>query len=428
MLVVLSGVLVLPGQLAAAAPAEADSASLTEVQQALAEAEDSGQRVEVAGERTDRTTTFANPDGFTLTLEQSVVPVRVSKPGGGWQAPNATLEKRSDGSVGPKAAAVSIAFSAGGDKAPLARIAGEGTSLELQWPGKLPAPRLDGAKAVYDDVLPDVDLQVTATPESFQPVFVVKTPEAAANEEIATTARALRSKNYAGVELVADWSADKGVGTTIADTASGFGQSLALSGGASLDGESIVADGVDDAATTAGPVVDDTSSFTVTALAAVDGAKLLDKQAGYTGQVLGQRTSDGSAWGFWYELTDKVTVFDEEAGEEKTVPKGFWRFGRLNADGIFSAVASEDNALLDGMVRMTGVANAQDGTIGLYLGAVPNGEEQAFSAKIGTGDFAVGKGFSGNAWKHYLPGGVAEVRLWAGAMAGFEQVEQTIGD
>ncbi|MGQ4358609.1 hypothetical protein ACN6LD_002502 [Streptomyces sp. SAS_272] len=127
MLAVVSGVLVLPGQLAASA-AEADSTPLTEAQQALAEAEKSGQRVEVTGERTDRTTTFANPDGFTLTLEQSVVPVRVSKPGGGWQKPDATLEKRSDGSVGPKAAAVSIAFSAGGEKEPLARIAGEGTS------------------------------------------------------------------------------------------------------------------------------------------------------------------------------------------------------------------------------------------------------------------------------------------------------------
>jgi hypothetical protein len=79
-LVVLTGVLVLPGQLAAASAAEAESAPLTEAQQALADAERSGQRVEVTGERTDRTTTFANPDGFTLTLEQSVVPVRVSKP------------------------------------------------------------------------------------------------------------------------------------------------------------------------------------------------------------------------------------------------------------------------------------------------------------------------------------------------------------
>ncbi|MET8170714.1 LamG domain protein jellyroll fold domain protein, partial [Streptomyces sp. NPDC005329] len=176
--------LALPAQQAAASAPEADSAALTEAQQALAEAEESGQRVEVPGERTDRTTVYANPDGFTFTMEQSVVPVRVAKPGGGWQPPDATLEKRSDGSVGPKAAAVSIAFSAGGDEAPLARIEDQGNSLELQWPGKLPAPQLDGPSAVYTEILPGVDLQVTATPESFQPVFVVKTPEAAANEEL----------------------------------------------------------------------------------------------------------------------------------------------------------------------------------------------------------------------------------------------------
>ncbi|MFF6801315.1 LamG-like jellyroll fold domain-containing protein [Streptomyces sp. NPDC012616] len=285
------------------------------------------------------------------------------------------------------------------------------------WKGSGP---LQIGRAVWADAYTDYFKGSIDEPTTWQ--------RALSQKEIATTARALTSKNYAGVELVADWSADRGVGTAVADTTSGYGRSLALSGGASLDGESIVLDGVDDAAATAGPVVDDTGSFTVTALASLNGAKLLDKQVGYTGQVVGQRTSDGSAWGFWYELTDKVAVFDEEAGDEKTVPQGFWRFGRLNADGTFNAVASEDNALLDGMVRMTGVVNAQDGTIGLYLGAVPNGDQQAFTAKIGTGDFAVGKGFSGNAWKHYLPGRIAEVRLWAGAMAGPDQVAETVGD
>ncbi|MGY4744552.1 LamG-like jellyroll fold domain-containing protein [Streptomyces sp. B21-108] len=247
-------------------------------------------------------------------------------------------------------------------------------------------------------------------------------------EAIAEEAKTLTSKGYAGVELVADWSADRGVDTTIADTTSGYGRSLTLGAGASLDGESILLDGVDDAATTAGPVVDDTGSFTVTALASLDSAKLVSKEVGYTGQVVGQRTADGSAWGFWFQLTGKSTVWDEETSEEKTVPVGFWQFGRLNADGTFSAVASEENALLDGMVRMTGVFNAQDGTIGLYLGAVQNSEDKAFTAKIGAGDFAVGKGFTSGAWKHYLPGRIAEVRLWAGAMTGSDQVGETVGD
>ncbi|WP_405629881.1 LamG domain-containing protein [Streptomyces sp. NBC_00016] len=247
-------------------------------------------------------------------------------------------------------------------------------------------------------------------------------------EAIAEEARTLTSEAYAGVELVADWSADRGSGTTIADSTSGYGRSLTLSGGASLDGESIVFDGVDDAATAAGPIVDDTGSFTVTALAALDSDVLKDKSVGYTGQVVGQRTADGSAWGFWYELTGKQTVLDEETLEEKTVPVGFWRFGRLNVNGTFSAVASDEAAMVDGTVRMTGVFNAQDGTIGLYLGAVQNGDDEAFTAKIGAGDFAVGKGFSNTAWEHYVPGRVSEVRLWAGAMAGSDQVEETVGD
>ncbi|QOV35927.1 laminin G domain-containing protein [Streptomyces ferrugineus] len=248
------------------------------------------------------------------------------------------------------------------------------------------------------------------------------------NEEIADEARLLISEKHAGVELIADWSADRGSGTSIPDTTSGYGKSLTLVGGASLDGEAVVLDGVDDAAATMGPVVDDTGSFTVTTLAALDGDKLAGKNVGYTGQVVGQRSADGSAWGFWYELTDKQTVLDEETLEEKTVPIGFWRFGRLNADGTFSAVSSEETALVDGMVRLTGVFNAQKSTISLYLGANPNDDARPFTAKLGSREFAVGTGFTGGAWRHYLPGRVAEVRLWAGAMASSEQVGERVGD
>ncbi|WP_316741106.1 LamG domain-containing protein [Streptomyces sp. MK7] len=252
--------------------------------------------------------------------------------------------------------------------------------------------------------------------------------QALTDAQISDEARALTSENYAGVELVANWSADQGSGTTVPDTTSGYGRSLTLAGGASLDGESIVLDGTSGAATTTGPVVDDTGSFTVTTLASIDGDKLAGKNIGYTGQVLGQRTADGSSWGLWYELTDKQTVWDDIAMKERTVPVGFWRFGRLNADGTFSAVASDESAMVDGLVRLTGMYDAQAGTISLYLGHDQNGDPLGFTAKAGSGDFAVGKGFTGGAWQHYLPGRVAEVRLWAGAMASNEQIEEAVGD
>lgn len=139
---------VVPGPVAYAADEEALAASASEGQRALDAARESGERVEVTGERTERTTVFANPDGATFTLEESAVPVRVRASGGGWQAPDATLVKRADGSVGPKGAAVEMAFSGGGDDAPLARIEDEGRSLALDWPGGLPAPRLEGSSAV----------------------------------------------------------------------------------------------------------------------------------------------------------------------------------------------------------------------------------------------------------------------------------------
>ncbi|MGW4273291.1 LamG domain-containing protein [Streptomyces seoulensis] len=252
--------------------------------------------------------------------------------------------------------------------------------------------------------------------------------QALTDTEIGDEAQLLTSDKYAAAELVANWSADQAGGSTVADTASGYGRTLTLSNGAHIDDQAIMLDGADDAATTAGPVVDDTGSFTVTTLVSLDGGELAKKSAGYTAQVLGQRTADGSSWGLWYQLTGTQSVWDDVTLEEKNVPVGYWRFGRLNADGTFNAVSSEEVAMVDGAVQLTGVFDAQAGTISLYTGTEPNGDALAYTAKAGSGDFAVGKGFTGGAWKHFLPGRVAEVRLWAGAMASVDQIADTVGE
>nr|WP_254077084.1 LamG-like jellyroll fold domain-containing protein [Streptomyces pacificus] len=248
------------------------------------------------------------------------------------------------------------------------------------------------------------------------------------HEEVADETRLLVSEKFAGVELVADWNAARGSGTTVADTTSGYGRSLTLAGGAAISGEAIVLDGVDDAATAPGPLVYDHAPLTVSTLVELDSAKLLGKDIGYTGQVLGQRTEEGSAWGLWYELTGKDTVLDEETLEETTIPVGVWHFGRLNADGTFSSVVSDEVAALDSPVRLTGIYDSVYGTISLYLGYGRNGDAKAFTVQLGSGDFAIGKGFTSGTWKHYLPAHVSEVRLWAGAMASPEQVEVRVGD
>ncbi|MFJ9564974.1 LamG-like jellyroll fold domain-containing protein [Streptomyces fuscichromogenes] len=245
--------------------------------------------------------------------------------------------------------------------------------------------------------------------------------------ELSTEARLLTADRYAATELVADWDPSAATGTTVADTTSGYSPSLTLSGGASLDGTGIVLDGTDDAATAAGPLVDDTGSFTVTTVVQLDSAALAAKPVGYMGQVLGQRSADGSAWGLWYELTGTDTDPETDA----IVPVGLWHFGRLNTDGSFTGVVSDDIANLGSAVRLTGVFDAQSGTTGtvsLYVGDAQNGDATAYTATPGTGDFAVGKAYVNSAWGHYLPATVSDIRVWAGAMASQEQIVETVGD
>jgi hypothetical protein len=235
--------------------------------------------------------------------------------------------------------------------------------------------------------------------------------------EIAVEARLPDGQGNRQVELVGSWQPAGQTGTAVADTTSGYDHSLDLRGGASLTGDGLVLDGTDGAATTTGQLVDDTGSFTVAAEVALSSTVLASKPDGYTAQIVGQRDTGGSAWGLWYELV----VHDG------TTPLGLWHFGRLNADGTFTGATSDDVAELDTPVQITGVFDAQDGVVRLYVGAEPNNAAQAFSPLVATGDFTVGEGPDGTGWGHYLPGTISDLRIWAGAMADEIQVGAVVG-
>ncbi len=68
-------------------------------------------------------------------------------------------------------------------------------------------------------------------------------------------------------------------------------------------------------ATVAGPLTDDTGSFTATAWVRLDSSKLADTSKNYQVQVLGQSGTTQSSWGVWYE---------QPAGSAQ----GKWYFGR----------------------------------------------------------------------------------------------------
>ncbi|MER7283182.1 LamG-like jellyroll fold domain-containing protein [Dactylosporangium sp. NPDC000244] len=134
-------------------------------------------RVEVLGGRTERAQVFANPNG-TFTSNEAVVVQRVRTAGGGWTAPDSTLRKTSSGGYAPAASWLGTTFSGGGT-GPLVTLRRGSGELSLSWPSALPEPKVAGNTATYPEVLPGVDLQLTAEVEGYSEVLVVKTPEAA---------------------------------------------------------------------------------------------------------------------------------------------------------------------------------------------------------------------------------------------------------
>lgn len=151
-----------------AGPLERDDES-----SARALAASSGQRVEVLGLRTETTQVFAEASG-AMSMSSHARPVRVRRPDGSWVPVDTDLVVTDGGGVAPKATSAGLRFSGGGT-GPFATVAAGGKSVGLSWPTPLPSPALSGSTATYADVLPGVDLKVTADVDGFSQVLVVKT-------------------------------------------------------------------------------------------------------------------------------------------------------------------------------------------------------------------------------------------------------------
>nr|WSX77622.1 hypothetical protein OH826_29495 [Streptomyces sp. NBC_00899] len=168
------------GSDAAQLPADADATA-----RAQAQAQSSDEPVVVDELTTAYAQTVANPDG-TLTETSSAAPVR-AKVNGGWAPVDAGLQAGSDGTLSTKASVNKLTLSGGGT-APLATLTSPGgATLAITMPFALPAPTVHGDTAHYPDVLPDVDLDVTANEiGGIREILVVKTAEAASNPALAT--------------------------------------------------------------------------------------------------------------------------------------------------------------------------------------------------------------------------------------------------
>ncbi|NXY95779.1 ricin-type beta-trefoil lectin domain protein [Streptomyces sp. BR123] len=166
---------------------------------ALAEAKRTGKPVPVPAATTETDTVVANPDG-SLGLTRSVAPLR-TKRDGKWADLDATLVKAADGTLRPKASVSGLTLSGGGTT-PLATLNQDGKQLVLSWPDPLPAPVLEGASAVYREVVPDTDLKVTADEGGgISQILVVKSAEAAKHPRLTKLTTGLKGQ---GVTVSAD--------------------------------------------------------------------------------------------------------------------------------------------------------------------------------------------------------------------------------
>lgn len=146
---------------------------------AMMVAQRQGSRVEVLSERTEATQVFANPDG-SYTSEMAAGPVRLYR-GGQWVDVDSTLQS-ANGVVSTVATPTTLNLSSGGSTAiATATTTGDegrgvpkGLSFGMDWVKNLPAPTLSGSTATYVDVLPNVDLTVTAKADGFTDNLVLK--------------------------------------------------------------------------------------------------------------------------------------------------------------------------------------------------------------------------------------------------------------
>lgn len=157
---------------------------------------------------------------------------------------------------------------------------------------------------------------------------------------------------------MAGWDAATSTGTTLAEK-SGYPHAGMTLGGNAVLAETpqlLTLDGVNSYAAADGPVVDETNSFTASALVRVDSAKFVGKADGHTVTVAKQRLGEDVSWAL-----KLVKLADDVDGDNK--PECQWRFERATVDGSGNKtsavqVSSTSVAVLDELVHVTGVYDA----------------------------------------------------------------------
>lgn len=122
----------------------------------------------------------AQPGGG-FRLVENAQPVRTHRHGR-WVPVDTSLHRTGGGRLSPAATAYGTVSFSGGGSGPLARSTAGGTTYAVWWNAPLPVPVVHASQATYRDVLPGVDLVVSATVSGgFSEVLVVGSAAAARN-------------------------------------------------------------------------------------------------------------------------------------------------------------------------------------------------------------------------------------------------------
>jgi hypothetical protein len=235
-------------------------------------------------------------------------------------------------------------------------------------------------------------------------------------EELRTETDVRGADGHPAVPLAAHWdAASAGDGRVPQVGPYPVGDMTLSPAGTTLDAEegSVVLDGAAGHLSAAGPVVDETGAFTVSARVRVDSTGMESKPVGHRALVAGQRAGTAYSWALW---------------ATKTSPETWrWEFSRsaLGPDGVPAdtvTVGSDEVIAADTWVDLTGSYDALDGTgrLTLYVDASRQygfGASELEGVQQGGGVLAAGGDARGGAAaEHALPGALKSVRVWTGAL------------
>lgn len=170
-------------------PAEAEDAA-----SALLMARLQDRRIEVTGERTESTTSWANPDG-SMSLDTYTGPVRFKDDNATWRTVDPSLVEAPGGGVRAVAHPLDLALAGESTAEEVARVeasggepgekktpavplvsldSGEGHGMTLSWRGALPDPTVHGTEARYPGVTTGTDMVVESTRTGFEQFLELK--------------------------------------------------------------------------------------------------------------------------------------------------------------------------------------------------------------------------------------------------------------